>query len=51
MIKGIVVFEIKVDEIQTKEKLSQNKTVSEQFKIMSFLEVSGNSNENNNQRI
>lgn len=51
MIKGIVVFEIKVDEIQAKEQLSQYKTVSEQFKIMSFLEVSGNSNENNNQRI
>lgn len=45
MIKGIVVFEIKVDEIQAKEKLSQNKTVAERFKIMSSLEASGNCHE------
>ena len=45
MMKGIVVFELKVDEIQAKEQLSQYKPVAEQFKIMSSLEASDNSHE------
>jgi transcriptional regulator len=45
MIKGIVAFEIEITELQAKKKLSQNKTASEQRKIISALSGSGNDNE------
>ena len=45
MIKGIVAFEIEITELQAKKKLSQNKTTSEQRKIISSLSGSGNDNE------
>ena len=40
MLKGITAFEIEVDEIQFKEKLSQNKTAQEQERIISSLSKS-----------
>jgi transcriptional regulator len=45
MIKGIVAFEIEVTELQAKKKLSQNKTESEQRRIISSLSGSSNDNE------
>lgn len=45
MMKGIVAFEIEITELQAKKKLSQNKTASEQRKIISALSGSGNDNE------
>ena len=45
MAKGIVVFEVKVDEIQGKKKLSQNKTNTERKRIISTLKESEQSNE------
>jgi transcriptional regulator len=40
MLKGIVAFEIKVDDIQGKKKLSQNKTEKEQQNIIEALSKS-----------
>ncbi|HRN55880.1 MAG TPA: FMN-binding negative transcriptional regulator [Agriterribacter sp.] len=45
MIKGIVAFEIEVTELQAKKKLSQNKSETEQRKIISSLSGSSNDNE------
>ena len=45
MIKGIVAFEIVVTDIQGKKKLSQNKTVNEQARIINTLSGSKDSNE------
>lgn len=45
MMKGIVAFEIVVTDIQAKKKLSQNKTVDEQTKIIQALSASRDSNE------
>ena len=45
MIKGIVAFEIVVTDIQGKKKLSQNKTINEQTKIINTLSGSKDSNE------
>src|SRR3954463_11438724 len=45
MIKGIVAFEMVVTDIQGKKKLSQNKTVNEQHKIINTLSGSMDSNE------
>jgi transcriptional regulator len=45
MIKGIVAFEIAVTDIQGKKKLSQNKTINEQQKIINTLSGSTDSNE------
>src|SRR4051812_9022014 len=45
MIKGIVAFEIVVTDIQGKKKLSQNKTVNEQARIINTLSGSKYSNE------
>ena len=45
MSKGIVAFEIVVTDLQAKKKLSQNKTVSEQNKIIETLSKSSNCNE------
>jgi transcriptional regulator len=45
MIKGIVAFEIVVTDIQGKKKLSQNKTINEQAKIINTLSGSKDSNE------
>jgi transcriptional regulator len=45
MINGIVAFEIVVTDIQGKKKLSQNKTVNEQNKIINTLSGSMNTNE------
>jgi transcriptional regulator len=45
MSKGIVAFEIVVTDLQAKKKLSQNKTVSEQNKIIETLSKSSNYNE------
>lgn len=42
---GIVGFKIEVTEIQAKEKLSQNKTVNEQQKIIETLSISQETNE------
>lgn len=42
---GIVAFKIEVTEIQAKEKLSQNKTTSEQEKIIETLSASNHTNE------
>lgn len=44
-IKGIVAFKIEISEIQAKEKLSQNKSLNEQQKIIDNLSVSKDSNE------
>jgi transcriptional regulator len=45
MTKGIVAFRIKVEEIQAKEKLSQNKTAIEQEKIIHHFSDSESENE------
>lgn len=45
MIKGIVAFEIEVTELQAKQKLSQNKTETEQRRIINSLSDSDNDNE------
>jgi transcriptional regulator len=45
MSKGIVAFEIVVTDLQAKKKLSQNKKVSEQNKIIETLSKSSNCNE------
>jgi len=45
MSKGIVAFEIEVDDLQAKKKLSQNKTETEQRNIINTLSKSDNSNE------
>jgi transcriptional regulator len=42
---GIVAFKIEVTEIQAKEKLSQNKTLNEQQKIIDSLSISKDTNE------
>ena len=46
MANGITAFEITVEEIQFKEKLSQNKTKSERKNIITELAKSENANEN-----
>jgi transcriptional regulator len=45
MIKGIVAFEMVVTDIQGKKKLSQNKTINEQQRIINSLSNSMDSNE------
>jgi len=45
MIKGIVAFEIVVNDLQAKKKLSQNRTDIEKEKIIAHLSVSENQNE------
>lgn len=45
MLKGIVAFEVKVTELQAKNKLSQNRGFSEQQSIISELSGSSDSNE------
>lgn len=45
MMKGIVVFEMIVDEVQAKKKLSQNKTREEQQRIIQTLSSSHQSTE------
>ncbi len=45
MMKGIVAFEIVVDELQAKKKLSQNKTAAERESIINELSHSENNNE------
>ncbi|MCE3226089.1 MAG: FMN-binding negative transcriptional regulator [Bacteroidetes bacterium] len=45
MVKGIVAFEIEVNNIQAKKKLSQNKTESEKQRIISAFEKSESENE------
>jgi transcriptional regulator len=45
MLKGIVAFEIGVDDLQAKKKLSQNKTPAEQQSIIEELSNSENDNE------
>ncbi|MEO6330539.1 MAG: FMN-binding negative transcriptional regulator [Ginsengibacter sp.] len=45
MLKGIVAFEIVVTDLQAKKKLSQNRTVGEQQKIITSLLKSTDSNE------
>lgn len=42
---GIVAFEIEVDELQAKKKLSQNKTEAEQTRIIEALAESSNTHE------
>jgi transcriptional regulator len=44
MSKGIVAFEIEVDALQAKKKLSQEKTATEQRNIINSLSKSNNSN-------
>lgn len=46
MIEGIVAFEIELDEIQAKKKLSQNKKHAEQGRIVQSLSKSKNTHEN-----
>tara|TARA_B100000508_G_C11451818_1_gene274512 strand:+ start:500 stop:1111 length:612 start_codon:yes stop_codon:yes gene_type:complete len=46
MAKGIVAFQITVDEIQFKEKLSQNKNKKERERIISEFSESSSTNEN-----
>jgi transcriptional regulator len=46
MMKGIVVFEMIVDDLQAKKKLSQNKTIEEQQRIIATLSKSEISVEN-----
>ena len=46
MMNGIVAFELIIEEIQAKEKLSQNKSTIEREKIIKSLEKSENSVEN-----
>ncbi len=43
MVKGIVAFEVEVVELQAKNKLSQNKSLSEQQSIITELSSSNNS--------
>lgn len=45
MMKGIVAFEITVDDLQAKKKLSQNRTETEREHIIGELKNSSNSNE------
>jgi transcriptional regulator len=45
MVKGIVAFEVKVTELQAKNKLSQNKTLAERQSIITELSASSNSTE------
>jgi transcriptional regulator len=45
MIKGIIAFEIAVTDLQGKKKLSQNKTINEQQRIISTLSGSTDNNE------
>ena len=45
MSKGIVAFEILVTDLQPKKKLSQNRTDTEQKKIIETLSNSKNTNE------
>jgi len=45
MMKGIVAFEIVVDDLQAKAKLSQNKTVKERESIINELQHTDNTNE------
>ena len=45
MIKGIVAFKIKVNHLQAKKKLSQNRTDTEKKKIIKTLSKSANTNE------
>ena len=45
MVKGIVAFEVIVTDLQAKKKLSQNKTESEQHKIIDSLSKSKDSND------
>lgn len=45
MSKGVVAFEILVTDLQAKEKLSQNRTETEQRKIIDVLSKSANTNE------
>ena len=45
MVKGIVAFEIEVDRLEGKYKLSQNKTENEQKNIVHSLEKSEHSSE------
>jgi transcriptional regulator len=45
MLQGIVAFEIAVDDLQAKKKLSQNKTPAEQQSIIEALSHSGNDQE------
>ncbi len=44
LIGGLVAFEIEVNDLQAKEKLSQNKTVQEQRNIIQTLSASDDSN-------
>lgn len=46
MVKGITAFEITVDELQFKEKLSQNKTEEERHRITTAFSKSDSTNEN-----
>jgi transcriptional regulator len=45
MMKGIVAFEIAVDDLQAKKKLSQNKTTAERESIINELSQAENANE------
>jgi len=45
LVKGIVVFEIVVTDLQAKKKLSQNKSEAEQNKIIDSLSLSEDKNE------
>ncbi len=45
MLQGIVAFEIHVDELQFKKKLSQNKTREERHRVISAFENSASENE------
>jgi transcriptional regulator len=45
MAKGIIAFEIQVNELQFKEKISQNKSENERSKIINNLEKSENGND------
>ena len=45
MVKGIKAFRIRVDDLQAKHKLSQNRNLSEQLKIIDHLGDAGNENE------
>jgi transcriptional regulator len=44
LLNGIVAFEIEVDELQAKQKLSQNKTIPEQRNIIENLSANADSN-------
>lgn len=45
MIKGIVAFEVEATDLQAKKKLSQNKTETEQHRIIEHLSASSDTNE------